>query len=372
MKNTNIVKLDRTTVQEFLPMLTHRGVFSNFDNLPKKDEILKEEMERLGIDKLAPEQERGILSKVGKYRSKAYVFRDYGDYVIAFSAKIYLDNLNNTEEELKDELLKERYGEELIQKALKKLNTYKLAHKIAILILGEVYNQRKYQNVRISKKDLITNLGYTTSEKSIYADSREAIHSLRWLSYKIFKYKTKLKIREDGEAVGIFIYNLIETSTDYIISVNPFFVGCAMHMAEDGSNLSKEERQQLFSRGYLEYPLDHLKDSRNLSDGAYYLGHYLLTQKGNAKLNTKDHKIIAVTYEKLLAESHIEHTRRNVRVNKLLNALEEIAHIQHIQPPISELRKKSSRRVEEMTLHIYIPRQKKVILKVQKEGKKLS
>jgi len=39
----------------------------------------------------------------------------------------------------------------------------------------------------------------------------------------------------------------------------------------------------------------------------------------------------------------------------LHNALEEITYIQHIEPSIAELRQKISRRVEEMTLHIYIP-----------------
>ena len=105
MKNSNIVKLDRTTVQEYLPMLTHRGVFSNYDNLPKKDEILQKEKERLKVDQLTLEQERKVLSEVGRYKSKAYVIRDYGDYVIAFTAKLYLENLMKTEQELKDEVL---------------------------------------------------------------------------------------------------------------------------------------------------------------------------------------------------------------------------------------------------------------------------
>ena len=214
------------------------------------------------------------------------------------------------------------------------------------------YNQR-------SKQSLLNKLGYNSKDKYIYADIREAMDSLRWLDYVIYNYKTKLKLKEDSKTTGNFIYNLSETSTEYKIWVNPLFVGCAAHMAADSSNLSNAEHKQLFSRGYLDYPIDHITNSRNISDGAYFLGHYLLTQKGNPKLKTRDCKVIAITYEKLLAESGIEHTRRNVRVNKLLKALGEIAYIQHIEPPLSELRKKTSRRVEEMTLHIYIPQQKK-------------
>lgn len=108
MQSKNIVKLDRTTVQEYLPMLTHRGVFSQYDNLPKKDEILEEEKKRLGVNELTLAQERAALTRVGKYRSKAYVIRDYGNYVIAFSAKLYLENLIKTEEELKDEVMLEK------------------------------------------------------------------------------------------------------------------------------------------------------------------------------------------------------------------------------------------------------------------------
>ena len=47
------------------------------------------------------------------------MIRDYGNYVIAFSAKLYLENLMKTEEELKDEVMLEKYGEERIQSALK-------------------------------------------------------------------------------------------------------------------------------------------------------------------------------------------------------------------------------------------------------------
>lgn len=357
MQNKNIVKLDRTTVQEFLPLLTQRGTFSNFDNLPKKDEILEVEKKKLGIDNLTLEQERNALSKVGKYRSNSYVIRDYGDYVIAFSAKMYLDNLMKTEEELKDELLLEKYGEEKINEALKRINTYKLAHKLAIIILGEVYNQQKHEGLILPKSELVKALGYTTNDKYIYNDIREAMQSLRWLDYQIYNYKTIKKLREDSKSTGNFIYNLSENSTEFKAWINPLFVGCAVHMAADYSKLSEEERKRIFKRGYLSYPLDFISSSRNVSDGAYYLGHFLLTQNGNTQVKVKGCKVITITYQKLLAESRIEHTRRNVRVTKLLNALEEITHIQQIKPSIEELRQKSSKRVEEETLHIYIPQQ---------------
>ncbi|MFZ1288894.1 MAG: hypothetical protein WAR79_02300 [Melioribacteraceae bacterium] len=339
-------------------MFTHRGVFSNYENTPKKDEILQSEKSRLKVDHLTLEQERTVLSKVGKYRSNAYVIRDYGDYVIAFSAKMYIENLMNTEQELKEEAMYEKYSTEKIQAALKKINTYKLAHKLSIIILGAVYQQGKHEELAISKQTLLNLLGYTTADKYIYSDINEAIHSLRWLDYRIYNYNTKLKLRQESTSTGNFIYNLTENKTEYIFWVNPLFVGCAVHMATDGANLSTEEKKSQFQRGYLNYPLNHLAESRDRSDAAYYLGHYLLTQNGNAKLNNKEYKVITIKYEKLLEESRIEHTRANVKVNKLLNALEEITFIDKIEPSIEELKRRKSSQVELETLHIYINQQK--------------
>lgn len=359
MQNKDIVKLDRTTVQEFLPLLTQRGIFSKYDNLPKGEDILAKEKKRLGIDQLTLEQERLVLTKTGKYRSNAYVFRDYGDYVIAFSAKLYLENLMKTEEELKDEVMLKKYGEKRIAKALERINTYKLAHKLAIIILGEVYIQNKHEQLVIPKQRLIELLGYKTTDKSIYNHVKEAINSLRWLDYIVYKYKTRKVLKKDYTTTGNFIYNFSDKPTEYEFWVNPLFVGCAIHMAQDGSKLSEEEHKRLFARGYLEYPLSHIAESKVVSNAAYYLGHYLLTQNGNTQLNTIDHRIITVSVENLYRVAGISHSRPDVRVNTLLNAMEEIAHIQHIEPPIEDLRQKKSKRVEEMTLHIYLPQQKK-------------
>ena len=359
MKNENIVKLDRTTVQEFLPMLTHPGIFSKFDNLPKKDEILEKEKSRLGVDQLTLVQERTALSKIGKYRSKAYVIRDYGDYVIAFSAKMYLENLIKTEEELKDEIMLKKYGEKRISEALERINTYKLAHKLAIIILGEVYIQSKHEKLVIPKQRLIELLGYKTTDESIYNHIKEAINSLRWLDYIVYKYNTRKKLKRDYTTTGNFIYNFSDKPTEFEFWVNPLFVGCAIHMAQDGSKLSEEEHKRLFARGYLEYPLSHIAELKGKSNIVYFLSHYLLTQDGNIKLNTSENKIVAISVQNLYKVAKITNQRPGVRVNTLLNALEEIAHIQHIEPPIAELRKKKSKRVEEMTLHIYLPQQKK-------------
>ena len=229
-----------------LPDVNASGSFSNYNDIPKKEDILEEEKKKLGTDSLTLAQERAALSSVGKYRSKSYVIRDYGNYVIAFSAKLYLENLEKTEQELKDEVLMEEYGEERIQEALKKINTYKMAHRIALFILGQVYLQKKNEELVISKQQLVEALGYSTNEKHIYAYVKDAIHSLRWLNYAIYKYNTKQKLSEESKTTGNFIYNLKETSTEYTLWVNPLFVGCAINMAMDGDKLSEDEKKRLF------------------------------------------------------------------------------------------------------------------------------
>ncbi len=123
---------------------------------------------------------------------------------------------------------------------------------------------------------------------------------MRWLDYVVYRFNTKLKLKEDSKTTCNFIYNLSENSTDYQLWENSLFAGCATHMVADGSKLSTDEHKQLFSRGYLDSQLDRVAKSRNVSDGANYLGHYVLTQNGKPKLNTKEHKVIAATYSKLL------------------------------------------------------------------------
>lgn len=353
----DIVKIDRTTMQEYLPMLTNRGVFSNYNNLPMKDEILAKEKERLSVDKLTEKEEREILTKVGYYKTKAYVVRDYGDYVIGFSAKMYLDNLNNTEMDLKEEVLKDQYGEAKIQEALSKINTYKLAHKLSIIILGEVHKQKKHEGIIISKKTLVDALGYETSEKQIYADIREAITSLRWLDYIIYKYNTKLKLKNESRTTGNFIYNLSENAVEYKLWVNPLFVGCVIQMMSDNTGLSSEEKKELLNRGYVNYPLDHIKKTREISDGAYFLGNYMLTQNGNPKLNTKTNKVISVSYDKLISESKISHTREYDKTRKLINALNEIDFIEKITPSIENLQLMSTKQIKSQTFRIFIPKE---------------
>ncbi len=115
-----IVKIDRTTITEILPIFINKGIFSNYDDLPERADLLENYKEELGIPELSKEQVREYLSQIGEYKTDNYVVRDYGNYLIAFSLNAYQGNLNDD---------------------LQRVRLNKLGHKIAMIILSEVYHQ---------------------------------------------------------------------------------------------------------------------------------------------------------------------------------------------------------------------------------------
>src|SRR5574338_332450 len=199
-----VVKIDRTTITEILPIFINKGIFSNYDDLPERADLLNKYKEELGVPVLTKEQERECLSEQREYRTNKYVVRDYGSYLIAFTLNAYNGNLF-------DDLQRVRLNE--------------LGHKIAMLILSEVYHQRKWTDLEIPKIKILEYLGYSSGEKQIYRDISDIMFSLRWLDYKIIEYKTKLRVREDRKTTGNFIYNLSEDSKSYTLWINKLFVG---------------------------------------------------------------------------------------------------------------------------------------------------
>ena len=125
-----IVKIDRTTITEILPIFINKGIFSNYEDLPERADLLNKCKEELGVPALTKEQERECLSAQREYKTNKYVVRDYGSYLIAFSLNAYNGNLNDD---------------------LQRVRLNKLGHKIAMLILSEVYHQRKWTDLEIPK-----------------------------------------------------------------------------------------------------------------------------------------------------------------------------------------------------------------------------
>ena len=145
-----IVKIDRTITHKYLTLFMNKGIFSNYNALPDKTELLENERRQMGVDVLTHQQRRQILTSAGEYKTKSYVVKDYGNYIIAFSARMFLESLESAEEELALGISNDYHVDE----ALKRIKLYKLGHKIAFAILSEAYHQRKYDDSCYSKTEI--------------------------------------------------------------------------------------------------------------------------------------------------------------------------------------------------------------------------
>ena len=354
--NTNkypVVMLDRTTTHEMLPMFMHRGLFSNYSLLPDRSEILEIAKVELGVESLTKEQERKALSDVREYKSASYVFRDYGNYVIAFSASLYLDHIQGIEKAIESKQQNNPDNILDLEKALERIRLYKLAHKVALIILSEAYIQRKYEELEITKEKIINYLGLDASDKYIYQDLSDVMFSLRWLDYQKFEYKTKNPLSKNRKSFGNFIYNVDEDAKSFKVWVNKMFLGCVEHLITDEKH-SEVERSELYQRGYVRYPTSLIPLTKDYSGAAYMLVNFLVTDSGNAKLKEGNYKVVAYKGSKLIAEAKIEHSRISVAVKELIESLEAIELIEKTEPSIDELKLMKPNGVYNTVIKIYI------------------
>ena len=345
-----VVKMDRTTMQEFMPILMNKGIFSNYLSLPIKEEILETEKQRLGVKQLAPELERSILSEVGYYRTSNFVVRDFGSYAIAFSAKLYMDYLGIMESEL---LNQNSQGTDKIENGLNRVRLYKLAHRLVLIILAKVYENKRYTQLEITKQEMLDLLGFTAAENHIYRYISDALFSLSWLNYQIFRYGKKTMIDPNCKAFGTFIYNLVEDPKRYVIDVNEKFVGCVTALFND----RKDNFRENFIRGYLSYPTSIIPATKEYSTPAYLLTHFLITENGNCKLNDKNYKVVAFTVERFEAEMNIRASRASRRKKEFLEALQEVGIISDINPALADLTNKNPLELEKTVVYIKIKRE---------------
>lgn len=358
----NTVLIDRYTSQTLLKPFLVKGLFKGYTELQTRDEILETEKKERNIDKFQIEDIREILFEAGEYKYNGYYIRDFKEFVIGFSARIYIDYLKEKEDSLKEEvkLLKIESEEKLITETLRKLHLYKLAHKLAIAILGEISIQRKFKNLKISKEYLITTLGYNVSEKQIYQDIKESIFSLRWLEFVIWDYakinkKAKKRNYANSITVGSFLNTLTEKEHHYIFDINEKFVGCLQYIIEKDA---KENKDKL---NYFHYPLSNLSATKNYSNSAYFLTDFLLRESGNIKLNTQKYKIISYKIEKYITEANITNKHNTQKYRTFLNALSEIDIIEKIEPSINNLKKIKPKKAFQTNLKIYIERDVKIL-----------
>lgn len=360
-----IVKIDLATEQDLLPLLLNKSIFTNYSNLPTKEEIIKQERIRLNKEELDFEEKRAVLTKVGEYRQDIYVVRDYGNHVIGFSCQLYLDYIKASEDKLEDKLedaLKQPHLflgiVKKIEQGLESVRLYRLAWKIAHVVLTEVYTQRKLRGLVISKERMLRLLGYAPNEKRIYQRIEQALDSLRWCSYKIWGYTftpgyKKRTDRPSSGSVGTFIYNVSWTPKHYTLSVNENYVGCVYQLLLE-DKAPKKERKELFARGYFDWQTRILRLTKDAPISVELLSVFFIKEKGNPKVRRPKIKVITHTVETLAKQAHITHTRTSRRYNDTLSILEQIEIMEKIEPPIHELRQLRPSKGLRTVVHIYV------------------
>jgi hypothetical protein len=329
-----IIKVDRTTIKEILPLLMQRGLFSDYKALPTKEELLENAKLQSGTESLTKEKEREVLSLAKKYRTKNYIHHDYGKYVIGFSLGFLA---NDTDEAL--------------SQALGRISLYKLGHKLAMIIFSEVYEQRKSVNIVITKERILELLGYTSYEKQIYKQIDDVMFSLMTLNYYIHEYKTKSFTQLKSRQLGYFVYDVKADAKSYTLSVNPNYVGCITDVFNNDPDAVRN-----LKRGYVGYPTSLIPASKNFTTAAYMLSTFLIAESGNATLNYRDNKVIAYSVKNLLEVMKIESGRFSEAKRQLISALTEVKIINKTSPSIKELSAMKPALFMQQTIHIELPK----------------
>ncbi|MEB2296488.1 MAG: hypothetical protein OZ930_08205 [Ignavibacteria bacterium] len=348
-----IVKIDRTTITELLPVFINKGIFAKYDGLPERADLLDQLKINLGVAELTAEQEREYLAQIGEYKTDKFVVRDYGNYLIKFTLNTYKGNLEDD---------------------LQRVRLNKLGHRVAMVILSEVYHQRKWTDLEIPKERILEYLGYSSADKYIYGDINDIMFSLRWLEYEIIEFKNNTSVKKKNIKTGNFIYNLDWNSKSYVLDINKKFVGSIVYvLSGDKSTLP----DNAFKRGYFNYPTSLLPLSSDYSQGAYLLTHFLMSEIGNSKLNTQTHKVIAQKIPNLMEIMKLNYTRDDKNYQAFLSALEETQIIDQVVPDISTLKKLKTSRIRNQVIHLYVKKDIKILdteiksnLLVTKSGKK--
>jgi len=334
-----IVKIDRVTEQDLLPLLLHKDIFKNYSNLPTREALIEAEQKRLQKTVLSFDEERAALKRAGEYRWGDVVVRDYGDHAIGFSGRLYLDYIQQTENLLRKLQQEPSLYEEdnkKIEEGLRQVSLYRMAHRLAHLTLSQVYTQKKVKGLTIQKEDIIKFLGHTPKDKKVYQDIKESYRNLMLCSFQRwnFSYTGTRKKPEQvrDHTIGTFIYNLKEDPKAYTLDVNEKFVGCVYNLIQN-SLKPKKKRGEIFSRGYFDYPTRLLTLTRHYPLSVELLTNFLISEKGNAKLNTREMKVIAYKGKRYAQAANITYKRKNRRYRELLEALEKVEIIEKIEPP---------------------------------------
>ncbi|MEA1964164.1 MAG: hypothetical protein U9O41_03440, partial [Candidatus Aerophobetes bacterium] len=100
-----IVKFDRATSDELLPLFLTKGIFPNFNKIPHIQDLADEEAKKIGR-KLTTKERRDLEVKTKEYKKDGYVWKEFPEYAIGFGYEQfteYLDEIENKYREKKRE-----------------------------------------------------------------------------------------------------------------------------------------------------------------------------------------------------------------------------------------------------------------------------
>lgn len=354
-------KIDRATSEELLPLFLTKGIFSNFNKIPNIQDLATQEAKKIGR-KLTAKEKRDLEIKTKEYKKDGYVWREFPQYAIGFSYmqfEEYLEEIERKYQEKKREAETKPFlfpdMKKEIEEVLKKVRLYKKGQSLAYGILGEVFLQKRFWEVGLTKERAVYYIGKNPRQKEAYQQVKEILNSLRWLSYKIVGRKgAKIK-----GAVGNFVFNIEEKGREYVLDINPKYVGCITHFAEDKKLHTKQERKELFNRGYFNFPTKALAIAGDYSAATEEFRNYILRETGNKHLNTKQHKVISRKIKIYINKAYLRHSRkrRNYQafIKEVLPTLMRDKFITKLDPPLNKLRTLSPKKAYETNLRLYIP-----------------
>lgn len=335
-----IAKIDYQTISQMQPIFQHKNLFTDLKNLPDKQSIIDKAIIQKGQE-LTKDEKREILGSAGLYRTDTMIVRDFGTHLITLN----LSSFTGKEDE---EIFHIASGFDL----------YLLASKIFYIILSQAYLARSWTDLKLSKKEVIEILGYSTEDKYVYERIKKVILAFYHCDYVIFKSSKQNLLSGNALTMGRFLYNISFEPHDIIVSVNERFIGCIARMI--GDQIEKSYIKAQFIRGYIKYPINYITSASKFDKIDFDLGNYLIAEKGNAKLNKKlkspTSKIIAQKCNTLCDLLSITFTRPDKKINRLILALERCEYIEKVTPDIATLKTKSSEDALSTVVHIQVRR----------------
>lgn len=361
-----IVQIDRVTSEQLLPHFLTKGIFSSFNQIPHiQDIVIKEE--KKAKRRLTAKEKRDLEIKTSEYKKDGYVWKEFPDIAIGFGYKHfkqYLDHIEKVYQEKKEEAKSQPFlypeMKREIEEVLKDVRLYKQGQDLAYGILGELFLQKTFNGVSLPKERAVYYIGHTPEHKTAYHDVKEILNSLRWLDYKIVG-RGDSKIRG---AIGNFIYNILEKPKEYILDINPIYVGCIEHLFTSKELKSKKERKELFRRGYFNFPMKALVISGGYSTATEEFRNYILREKGNRYLNTKKYKVISQKVGAYIGQAHLSYKQRSKNyqafITEILPTLIRDKFIAEIEPSLNKLKTLSPKIGYQTNLRIYMQKIKEL------------